>query len=202
MAVPVVGPTFFNMMQPSMFNNQYSRGPLYQYGRERSQEERQVRSQRVQDAQLRRKGQQPSSPTYGPSSNDSYTRHASSGPPPYADTSISTTNEQAGQQSDHQLPTYDAAIGRQQENQAENVEPPLLSVEEEKARLRQIEKQKRQTRDDEAIAQTLSLDDPEEAEVQVEKGDKQAGRRKSKARKIGRWFADAASGYTAKQERW
>lgn len=192
-------------MAPSLFNNEYSRGPLYQYWKERSQEERELRSQRVQDADLRSKGHQPLSATYGPSSNNSYTRRATSGPPAYTDSSITNTGESNGQQPGDLLPAYDSAVGCQHgEDQAGHGEPAILTAEEEKARLQQIDEQNRQIRDDEAIARTLSRDDAEEVEAPpVDRtDDEQVGPRKGKARKIGRWFADAATGYTAKQERW
>lgn len=90
-----------------------------------------------------------------------------------------------------------------------------LSAEEEKTRLQQLEPQRRQIADDAAIAQILNNEDedeedsddqnPDEREVNGTNKAKQKRpekRRKSTAGKIGRWLADAASGYTKKQERW
>lgn len=71
------------MMPQSIFSSEYSRGPLYQYWKERSAEEKATREQRIQEAKLRSKGFQPLSPASGPSSNDSYVRRATSGPPGY-----------------------------------------------------------------------------------------------------------------------
>ncbi|KAI1612133.1 hypothetical protein EDD36DRAFT_275637 [Exophiala viscosa] len=202
MAVPLIAPCLFNMYQMPLTasNNEYSCSPLYQQSIERSQKERNLRSQRVGGAPVR-KDQKTLSPAYSTSNNDSYTCPSTNGPPAYTDRSIRGTNEHAGRQPGDLLPTYDAAIGRQPEDPAKRDEATLLSVREEKSRLRRGEEQYRQLRDDKAMVQTLSRDDLEEPEVQGERSDKTDGRRKSTARKIGRWFADTASGFTAKQER-
>ncbi|EXJ77885.1 hypothetical protein A1O3_09044 [Capronia epimyces CBS 606.96] len=121
------------------------------------------------------------------------------------------------------LPSYDtatatgsaAAAAGPREQQSSSPSTHLYpSAEEEKARLRDLEDQKRQMADDAAIAQTLSGDQDVEVDADAQirslsdepvqdrgKGG-QPERRKSAAGKIGRWLADAASGYTKKQERW
>jgi len=190
-------------MGPSLFNNEYSRGPLYQYWKERGQEEKALRGQRVEEAKVRSNGHQPLTSTYGPSSNDQYANRATSGPPTYRnDEGVSglpgaSDFAPASQPSD-MLPSYGEASGRETEP-----EPALLSADEEKARLRQLEEQRRQIDDDAAIAQTLSRESAEgHNEGDVQGTGKQPARRKSTAGKVGRWLADAASGYTKKQERW
>ncbi|KAK5058922.1 hypothetical protein LTR84_011186 [Exophiala bonariae] len=76
------------MPRSSIFSSEYSRGPLYQYWKERSTEEKATREQRIEEARLRARGFQPLSPASGPSSHDSYVRRATSGPPGY----IAATN--------------------------------------------------------------------------------------------------------------
>jgi len=175
-------------------SNNNSSVPVHQARRERSQQERNVHARRIHTAYRHSRGQQPLSPICGPSSNDSYTRRATGRPPPYADSGISSAGKPAGQSSDTLLPTYDTAMGRQQKDQAEDGEPVPLSVKEEKERLHQVEEENRRTSDDEVIAQTLSRDDAKGARGRFGKSDEQLGRHKGKARKIGRWFADAARG--------
>lgn len=190
-------------MSPSLFNNEYSRGPLYQYWKERGQEEKVLRDQRIKEAGLRSKGHQPLSPTYGPSSNDQYAHRATSGPPAYRnDEGESGDPDRSSQPSE--LPSYGQVAGRETEASAADQEPVLLSAEEEKARLRQLEEQRRQIADDAAIAQTLSHESAEEGqgEGEVQGNGKQPARRKSTAAKVGGWLADAASGYTKNQGRW
>ncbi|KIX01305.1 uncharacterized protein Z518_09030 [Rhinocladiella mackenziei CBS 650.93] len=171
-------------MSPSIFNNEYSRGPLYQYWKERGQEEKVFRDQRVEEAKLRSKGFRPLSPTFGPSSNDQYTNRATSGPPTYrndqnASAVTSTSASEPTESSDDMLPSYGEVTTRETE--------PTLHSTEEKARLRE---------NDAALAQRLQNEEAHEGHG------KQPERRKSTAGKIGRWLADAASGYTKKQERW
>jgi len=228
-------------MSPSIFNNEYSRGPLYQYWKERSAEEKGTRDQRVEEAKIRSKGFQPLSPAPGPSSQGSYMRRATSGPPGYA-TATATAGEGSGRGGSvdggrlsqaataaavatpqgGELPSYHAASGpppaasdpAQQGPSTNPEDPPLLSAADEKARLAQWEAQRHQIEDDAAIARTLSSDATEEEEEgadvaperqmsSVSESSQGAGRRKSKsaASKVGRWLADAASGYSKKQER-
>ncbi|OAL35969.1 hypothetical protein AYO20_04875 [Fonsecaea nubica] len=219
---------------PTIFTNEYSRGPLYQYWKERNQEEKALREQRVQEAKLRSKGFRPMDPAFGPSSSDSYAQRATSGPPAYRRESDAGAGTEGGvegstavgsgtgaaQQSqrgpvgtaagDDELPSYGASTDLPAAG-GEGSDQPLLSAEEEKARLRQLEEQQRQIRSDSALAQTLSAEEEQEQAAQGEETDaaaaaagkgKQPERRKSTAGKIGRWLADAASGYTKKQERW
>ncbi|KIW22697.1 uncharacterized protein PV07_10967 [Cladophialophora immunda] len=199
---------------PTIFTNEYSRGPLYQYWKERNQEEKALREQRIEEAKLRSKGFRPMEPAFGPSSTDSYAHRAASGPPAYhPDTGAgaegvegSSLRQQQPQRESagggDELPSYGASTGGAAAERGADEPPSLLSAEEEKARLRQLEEQRRQIQSDSALAQTLSAEeeDPDEA-AQAGKG-KQPERRKSTAGKIGRWLADAASGYTKKQERW
>ncbi|KAL2444363.1 hypothetical protein ABEF95_016425 [Exophiala dermatitidis] len=246
-------------MAPSLFSNEYSRGPLYQYWKERGDEEKALRARRIQEAKLRSKGIQLMDSTYGPSSNDQYTSRATSGPPAYspdnpdyvADTvgtttrglerdresravpgiPQSTTSPVESEPHAEPLPSYHMVVGGGATSQTQE-QPTLpspstsgapchtgslsLSAEEEKARLQQ----RQQIEDDAAIAQTLSNDDDAHSEGHSLNGSDnaqpetlrsnndgtQAGpsqrKRKITAGKIGRWLADAASGYTKKQERW
>jgi len=203
----------------SLFNNEYSRGPLYQYWKERGVEEKALRTQRIQDAQLRSKGHQPLTPTFGPSSNDSYAHRATSGPPTYdAETTppVPVRVPVPVPVVSDQLPSYSAATGLDVDG---DTDAGLLSSDEEKARLRQLEEQT----DDAAIAAALSRDETQpqpqpqpqpqsrhedqiDGEVEGEGDSKRKGkqpeRRKSAVAKIGGWFADAASGYTKNQGRW
>jgi hypothetical protein len=196
---------------PSLFSNEYSRGPLYQYWKERAAEEKDLRDQRISEASLRSKGFTPLDPAYGPSSQQSYSSRQARGPPSY-EAAPSTVppgvapgpaipdgdTPQTAQDDD--LPAYSSSSGP-----AVREEPDRLpSAEEEKARLQRLQEQHRQTQDDGALAQRLSN---EEAETQKEDDDdqdkgKQPERRKSAVGKVSRWLADAASGYTKKQERW
>ncbi|KIW92356.1 uncharacterized protein Z519_07340 [Cladophialophora bantiana CBS 173.52] len=202
---------------PSIFTNEYSRGPLYQYWKERGQEEKALREQRIQEAKLRSKGFQPMSPAFGPSSTDAYAQRATSGPPAYHPESSEGAGGSPPQQ--HlppvdELPPYGATagvVGGQSEPAAEGgggCGQSLLSSEEEKARLRRLEEQHRHSQADSALTQTLSAEDEQAAWTAAEEDDastgkgKQPERRRSTAGKIGRWLADAASGYTKKQERW
>ncbi|KAH0829388.1 hypothetical protein FOPE_10744 [Fonsecaea pedrosoi] len=220
---------------PTIFTNEYSRGPLYQYWKERNQEEKALREQRVQEAKLRSKGFRPMDPAFGPSSSDSYAQRAASGPPAYRRESDATRESVEGSSAagagagvgaaqhsqrgpigtvggDDELPSYGASTDLPAAA-GEGSDQTLLSAEEEKARLRQLEEQQRQIQSDSALAQTLSAEEEQEQAAQGEETDaaaaaaaagkgKQPERRKSTAGKIGRWLADAASGYTKKQERW
>jgi hypothetical protein len=151
----------------------------------------------VDEAKLRAKGFNPLDAAYGPSSSESYASREGRGPPGYASVSAneglaegSGRNDPAGDE----LPAYiDADSGSR--SQEEGV---LLSAEEEKARLRALEEQNQLTRSDEAVARALSDEGPEEEDG---KG-KGPQRKKSTVGKVGRWLADAASGYTKRQERW
>lgn len=215
-------------MSPSIFTNDNSRGPLYQYWRERGQEERALRAQRVQDAQLRSKGHQPLSPAFGPSSNDSYAHRATSGPPTYRGGEGPATAPAPAPASDELLPSYRAATGRAGgikggggqtgsafgsasgpasdlgTGPAPDAASGLLTSEEEKARLQQFEEQRRQIADDAGVAESMSRDEAlaEDKAGTTTADGKQPERRRSTAAKIGGWFADAASGYTKKQGRW
>ncbi|KIW77465.1 hypothetical protein Z517_09911 [Fonsecaea pedrosoi CBS 271.37] len=214
---------------PTIFTNEYSRGPLYQYWKERNQEEKALREQRVQEAKLRSKGFRPMDPAFGPSSSDSYAQRAASGPPAYRRESDARRESVEGSSAvgagvgaaqhsqrgpigtvggDDELPSYGASTDLPAAA-GEGSDQTLLSAEEEKARLRQLEEQQRQIQSDSALAQTLSAEEEQEQAAQGEETDaaaagkgKQPERRKSTAGKIGRWLADAASGYTKKQERW
>ncbi|KEF63343.1 uncharacterized protein A1O9_01320 [Exophiala aquamarina CBS 119918] len=233
-------------MTPSIFNNEYSRGPLYQYWKERSAEEKTTRDQRIEEAKIRSKGFQPFSPTPGPSSQDSYMRRATSGPPGYVaatttgrcnggeresmrsafssepETTSNAASAAAARPNHGDLPSYvDAtrataaagptpsqpsasqAGGSQGERQQS--QSALLSSAEDKARLAQLEAQRRQIDEDAGMARTVS------AASEVEAGERQLStasdtsqgtpRRKSTASKVGRWLADAATGFSKKQER-
>lgn len=229
-------------MAPSIFSSEYSRGPLYQYWKERSAEEKATRDQRVDEARIRSKGFQPLSPAPGPSSNESYVRRATSGPPGYiaATSSSIATNDngdgdlnESGLQrtlsseqetstnaearpSNEDLPSYINAAGSTPTGLqpstgqlGDHGEPSqLLSAEDEKARLAQLETQRRQINQDAAIARSLSSSETETVERHASVGEGSPGRRSSDTRrksttsKIGRWLADAATGYSKKQERW
>lgn len=219
---------------PSLFSNEYSRGPLYQYWRERGQEEKRMRESRVQDAKLRSKGQRPLSPTFGPSSNDSYAHRATSGPPAYrhdstdiepaaalppAVTAAAADTQQEALQRDALPAYYDTttAAGSPPTTTTTTTSHEggrLPSAEEEKARLRAFEARQRQISADAAVARSLSHDADANADADGEGSDSEGGhgkgkqperggrRKSSTAGKIGRWLADAASGYTKNQERW
>lgn len=252
------------MPQSSIFSSEYSRGPLYQYWKERSAEEKATREQRIQEAKLRAKGFQPLSPASGPSSNDSYVRRATSGPPGYitatsgvdddgnrhgmdegsasapsnAAPAVPATGRVSGRNNaahePDMLPPYAAAtaatstfppaIASASDNPIPNPEQPtengLLSASGEKARLAQLEAQRRQIESDGALAETLSCPShsrpssaamegageiapqtqPRRASIASDGAD-EPPRRKSTTGKIGRWLADAATGYTKRQER-
>ena len=253
------------MPQSSIFSSEYSRGPLYQYWKERSAEEKATREQRIQEAKLRAKGFQPLSPASGPSSNDSYVRRATSGPPGYitatsggdddgnrhgmdegsassssndAAPAVPGTGSASGRNvaahEPEMLPPYAAAtaatstfppaIASASDNPIPSpehtTENGLLSASEEKARLAQLEAQRRQIESDGALAQTLSCPShsrpssaamegageiapqtqPRHASIASDGAD-ESPRRKSTTGKIGRWLADAATGYTKRQER-
>ncbi|KIX93129.1 uncharacterized protein Z520_11186 [Fonsecaea multimorphosa CBS 102226] len=215
---------------PSIFTNDTSRGPLYQYWKERGQEEKALREQRIQEARLRSKGFRPMDPAFGPSSTESYAHRAASGPPAYGHESVDAEGRSEGSSSssaaavrqqqqqqggsagavvdDNELPSYGALTGRRSEDlTGAGGEDPLLPAEEEKARLRRLEDQRRQIQADSALAQSLSTEDEEvatktPAQAPEIKGMPPDDRRKSTAGKIGRWLAEAATGYTNKQERW
>jgi hypothetical protein len=179
---------------PSLFTNDTSKGPLYQYWRERSvSEEKPLRDQRIEEAKLRAKGFSPMDAVYGPSSKQSYSSREERGPPGYAGDATSASAAAVAPATDD-LPAYEGDTTASPTGDA-----GLLSASEEKARLNQLEAQHRQTESDAAVARSLS-NEVEGADAEG-KG-KQPERRKSTAGKIGRWFADAASGYTKKQERW
>ncbi|OAP63988.1 hypothetical protein AYL99_03215 [Fonsecaea erecta] len=196
---------------PTIFTNEYSRGPLYQYWKERNQEEKALREQRIEEAKLRSKGFRPMGPAFGPSSTDSYAHRATSGPPAYrhdadagaeegaVEGSLARPGRQGSAGQDDPLPSYGASTG-QSDTAAD---ASLFSAEEEKSRLRHLEEQRQQIQSDAALAQTLSAqEESEEDQEQAGSKGKQPARRKSTAGKIGRWLADAATGYTRKQERW
>jgi hypothetical protein len=228
-------------MTPSLFSSEYSRGPLYQYWKERSAEEKATRGQRIDEAKIRSQGFQPLSPASGPSSNDSYVRRATSGPPGYiaaTSSSIATNRDGSGNASEgglqrtisseretssnaearpsnEDLPSYINVAGSTPTGHqpstgrlGDHGEPSqLLSAEDEKARLAQLEEQRHQINQDAAIARSLSSSDVETVERHASVGEGSPGRssdtrRKSTSSKIGRWLADAASGYSKKQERW
>lgn len=231
-------------MTPSIFSSEYSRGPLYQYWKERSAEEKATRDQRIDEAKIRSQGFQPLEPAPGPSSNDSYVRRATSGPPGYiaATSSAIATNSDGSENvtesglqrtlssegetslntearlSNEDLPSYINATGSTPTGHqpstsqlGDHGEPSQLqSAEDEKARLARLEAQRHQIDQDAAIARSLSCSSEIETET-VERhasvGEGSPGRssdtrRKSTSSKIGRWLADAASGYSKKQERW
>ncbi|KAJ9615204.1 hypothetical protein H2200_001278 [Cladophialophora chaetospira] len=203
---------------PSLFTNEYSRGPLYQYWKERGAEERILRDQRVQEARIRSKGFTPMNAAYGPSSKESYTSRAER-PPSYANELPSSTAEGSGRgsattappisrleaPSDGLPPYIDTTATSPTQNHFTNAISPtndtLLSASEEKARLQRLEEQNQMSESDAAIAQTLSADEALENGDAEGKG-KQPESKKSTVGKVGRWLADAASGYTKKQERW
>jgi len=221
---------------PSLFTNDKSKGPLYDYWKDRSAEEKTQRDQRIQEAKLRSQGFTPMDPTYGPSSRDSYqARAAGGGPPGYesaglgdeggvegigmgmgeGNISMSLPPRRVGSPrggGGDELPAYNPndATPEETSSSASSAPPPtgddhLLSAEKEKARLAALEARHSQNQidSDAAIAQTLSNDDQTQAEITDPEGKgKEPDRRKSTAGKVGRWFADAASGYTKKQERW
>lgn len=191
---------------PSLFSNESSRGPLYQYWKERGAEEKTLRDQRVQEAKLRSKGFQPTHPAFGPSSNDSYKHRLTSGPPAYGAESDAGEGSalHAGRE---ELPSYPVSTEAQQSDSAGALDQtPSQSAEEEKARLRQSEDRRQQISHDAAIAQTLAAEEGQwqdhAPEISEEGNGKQPERRKSTVGKIGGWLADAATGYTKKQERW
>ncbi|EXJ56488.1 hypothetical protein A1O7_06832 [Cladophialophora yegresii CBS 114405] len=196
---------------PSLFSNEYSRGPLYQYWKERGQEEKFLRGQRVDEAKLRAKGFKPLDAAYGPSSSESYASREGRGPPAYAP--ASTEEALAAGSRGHipaadELPAYidtDAGLASGSDTRSRSHSQPheegLVSAEEEKARLRALEEQNQRTRSDAAIARTLSDEAPDEGEDDKGK-EPEARRKKSTVGKVGRWLADAASGYTKRQERW
>ncbi|EXJ88704.1 hypothetical protein A1O1_05636 [Capronia coronata CBS 617.96] len=225
-------------MSPSLFSNEYSRGPLYQYWKERGEEEKGLRDQRVQEANLRSKGVRPLNPTYGPSSNEQYTSRATSGPPAYRPDDVgspvpitsdpryrvgdesfsSTVSSRAPPSEPESLPSYGTATtglaGSPQQTHPSSTSKYLsLSADEQKTRLHQLEVQRRQqiAAADDAAAQTLSIEEVESDSTSLSEepvqgrgtaDGKQPKRRKSTAGKIGQWLADAACGYTKKQERW
>jgi len=178
---------------PSLFDNQYSRGPLYQYWKERGQEEKGLREKRVQEAEARSQGRRPAGPTYGPSSDDAYHRRATAGPPTYAAAAAAVVGGGGGvvpnESSEADLPPYYSATA------APNDHPE--GAEEEKTRLH---RQRQQVAQDETLAESLSREQTSTPNGDADADDQKVGR--SKARKIGTWLADAASGYTKNQGRW
>ncbi|KAJ9643251.1 hypothetical protein H2204_002147 [Knufia peltigerae] len=227
-------------MTPSLFSNNHSRGPLYQYWKERSDEESSLRQNRIADARLRSRGQRPMSPTPGPSSAVSYADRASRGPPTYQRcTGIGPASEETGETtttsntlagrnvhsptetdagSDTLPPYYAVATrgegtppvntsGSRMQNQVSNTTTLPSATEEEKPRLSRNERHHHHHHhiaSDETPAQastmtttgtTIPFDDDQG-------NDHQPKRRKSVVGKVGGWLADAASGYTKKQERW
>jgi len=208
-------------MAPSLFSNQHSRGPLYQYWRERNLEEKALRDQRIADAKERATGQSPTSAAYGPSSTEQYMVRAMSGPPNYGGPVESDGDAaaagyyapEANASDSAALPSYGEATGAPDSAPGTSSSISGLSAEEEKGRLRRRYKREddetdqgngitsRPTRDDHQ--DTLSGDEAMGPENDLGNGKgKEPARRKSTGAKIGRWIADAASGYTKNQGRW
>ena len=213
---------------PSIFTNDTSKGPLYQYWRDRTHEEKSLRDQRIAEARIRSEGLSPQNAAYGPSSQGSYHSREGRGPPSYAtgeggDTARAT-NEMMGSNSTgggiiapatDDLPAY---IDTTSSSQQERTSTTHLSASEEKKRLNELEAQYRQTQSDATFAHNLATNtttDPAHFEYQhnlpdqnnpeeegTGNGKKPQERKRSKVGKVGSWLADAASGYTRNQERW
>lgn len=217
---------------PSIFTNDTSKGPLYQYWKDRAAEEKTLRGQRIDEARIRSHGFQPMSAAYGPSSSESYQHRRASGPPGYEnDAAVPALGMEAGVGSMNpphdtsnvgdDLPPYvdtttlhASGLSSHPPHHHPNTtaEGTLLSSSEEKSRLAALSQRHRatETNSDAAIAQTLSSEfhnelppgSGDEDEAQGQKKPTGKERRRSMVGKVGTWLADAASGYTRRQERW
>ena len=92
--------------KPSLFNNEYSRGPLYQYWRERHREGLGTRERRILDAKERAKGKQPVSPEAGPSSNSEYQRRLARGLVAQPTPAYEVSEVSGGTGTGQELPSY------------------------------------------------------------------------------------------------
>jgi hypothetical protein len=185
-------------LSKSLFANEHSRGPLYQYWKSQSIAEKELREQRISEGKFRSKGFTPLDAAYGPSSKESYDHRR--GPPEYS---------HGGDEAEgHDLPAYDGTM---------NHEQPLSSPSDEKRRLAQMESQAQDTSSDAAIAQTLSHEEQHaaaaavtaleerDAEEREERSLENEANNKSKLKKVGEWLLDHGTGYTKnvqKHGRW
>ena len=189
---------------PSLFNNEYSRGPLYQYWRERSREASETRDRRVRDAKERASGKQPIFPEPGPSSNTEYQNRLARGlvtqpTPAYEATdSHATVRSEAGVMGDD-LPAYENVHAHMAERtpsmaaQGEVAE----SARDEKERLqRHLAEQEVSEGADEVSAPEIMGADGETA---MGKG-KEKERKKSFGKDVGTFFGRAFTGYGMKSD--
>ena len=168
----------------SLFGNVSSRGPLYQYWRERNRESAEVRDRRVLDAKERARGMQPVNPEPGPSSNAEMRRRLEAGRnvPPTVVYSERPPEEAMGLSQD--LPQYEEVAGRQLQDSGGFER----SASEEKEKSDRYLTQEADGSDSHLPSESRQESVPEK------------NRKKSIGRSIGGWVGTAFTGYNMKSD--
>lgn len=173
---------------PSLFSNQHSRGPLYQYWRERSRESAEVRERRISDARERASGRQPVRPESGPSSNAEFQSRLDRGKvaaptPAYSERPVAAKNNE-------ELPGYTDMALYNSNDSSERGEF-ARSAEEERDRLRKhLDGQHDRTG---FQSEDVTPNTPEISGMGKE-------RKKSIGKSIGNWMGVAFTGYGMKSD--